>query len=184
MVYKEKEKGRSVAATSQVQGNVFEIEVSPLPYKQSRQCRLWYSHTSDELPFDFGAGVPVEVTTQGPKVGYPKRELCRRGTKDKNPHWPILGVETASCLRLGALPPFPDGFLGGRRPFRPPQFVRLPSAQPRPSSLLRVPDKGSAKPSKAAACFAECFGEAHFACYVPFTAAEGSTVPKRVLGYP
>ena len=42
IVYREKEKGRSVAAVSNKEGggNTFEIEVSPLPYKTPVPCRL------------------------------------------------------------------------------------------------------------------------------------------------
>jgi len=42
VVYLEKEKGRSVAAvsTTTASSNVFEIEISPLPYQQVSRCRL------------------------------------------------------------------------------------------------------------------------------------------------
>jgi len=116
VVYKEKEKGRTVAATSQAQGNIFEIEVSPLAHKVPSRCKLWYSHSSKELPFDFGPDTVVEV-------------------KDDNPE--------------GAVPS--SGHLG------------------------------------AGACKGDCFGEMHFACYVPIAlaagapeVAESAQAPKRI----
>ncbi len=54
-----------------------------------------------------------------------KRELRRRERQDKNTSWSMLGVAAASGLRethpeswVAKALTFPDGFPGGRRPFR------------------------------------------------------------------
>jgi len=109
VVYKEREKGRAVAAASQDQGNIFEIEVFPLRYKSPACCRLWYSHIEAMPPFKFDVDTEVEVT------------------------------------RCGAEDPFAAG-----------------------------------SPAEPAACVGECFGEKHFACYVPFVPADVVEAPRRL----
>lgn len=53
VAYREREKCRQAASTSQVMGNVFEIEVSAMAYNQPVQCRLWFRQANnfgDNLP--------------------------------------------------------------------------------------------------------------------------------------
>lgn len=49
VLYKEREKGRSVAAASLSSGNKFEIEIFPLPYQEVRKCRVWWVEDGVDL---------------------------------------------------------------------------------------------------------------------------------------
>jgi len=111
VVYKEREKGRDVAAASQVQGNVFEIEVTPLGHNKPTECRLWYHHAEALFPFAFDQDTEVTIN------GHPETE------------WKLMASEQPA--------------------------VR--------------------------ACVGECFGEKHFACYVPFEEAEKVEAPAHIV---
>eukprot|EP00928_Gymnodinium_smaydae_P017917 TRINITY_DN16836_c0_g1_i1.p1 TRINITY_DN16836_c0_g1~~TRINITY_DN16836_c0_g1_i1.p1 ORF type:complete len:1033 (+),score=89.01 TRINITY_DN16836_c0_g1_i1:289-3099(+) len=115
VAYREREKGRDVAVVAQAQGNVFEIDVFPLPFDHQAFCRLFYSHTDAallELPFKFDEGTEI-----------------------------VVDSHCASCETLV-----------------PPECC----------------------PDNRRACVGTCFGERHFACYVPNEVETNTFAPKRL----
>lgn len=120
VVYREREKGREVAAASQASGNRFEIEVFPLPQNETLRCRVWWVQAGASMGgegvhrfsdfqnmFDFG-GAECRVEVIGEDVAPNDTALDHVDEENRCLSAEVNGETHFACY-VPPVPPAPAG---------------------------------------------------------------------------